>query len=206
MHTPEKEKMNDIQAVRRFIEQNGFALLASPTLDATHLPLQIAPEEGKLGTLYGHISRANIQSKFGDGDEVLAVFTGPHSYISPTWYDASPVAVPTWNYAAVHCLGHLKQLHEEETLRQVKQLIAQYEPRLLNDHERMPEHYIQGLLKGIIGFKIIISRIDAREKLGQHRNQADQAGVFRSLRMSNNSDATALANYMSERNVGTGED
>ncbi|MCW8109757.1 FMN-binding negative transcriptional regulator [Alteromonas ponticola] len=203
MHVPIKEKMDDRQAIQTFIHQYGFALIVSPTLEATHLPLQLKPDEGQHGVLYGHIARENAHSGFTEGDPILAVFTGPHSYISPTWY-ASPVAVPTWNYSAVHCHGVIKKLSPQETLTQVKQLIAQYEPSLLDDHERMPEKYQQGLLKGIIGFKIIIERIEAREKLGQHKKPADQAGVFAALSQSKHPDALALASYMHKRELGTG--
>ncbi len=204
MHVPAKESMSKVQAIHQFIHENGFALLVSPCLNATHLPLYLNPEEGKSGTLYGHIAKANSHSNFTDEEQVLAVFTGPHSYISPTWY-STPVAVPTWNYTAVHCQGVIEKLDETATLTQVRQLIAQYEPDLLEDHQRLPIAYQKRLLTGIIGFKIRITHIDAREKLGQHKNSQDQSGVVEGLQRSKHANAAALKNYMYRRNIGTGE-
>ncbi|NMH60028.1 FMN-binding negative transcriptional regulator [Alteromonas ponticola] len=205
MHVPIREKMADAHAIHQFIQQYGFATLVSPSLQATHLPLLLKPDQGDKGVLYGHIARDNPHSNFVDGERVLAIFSGPHSYISPTWY-ATPIAVPTWNYCAVHCYGVIRTLNRADTLSQVKQLITQYEPELVDDRERMPEGYQQQLLNGIIGFTITIDHIDAREKLGQHKHQADQAGVFSALKQSQRNDATVLAAYMARRNIGTGSE
>ncbi|WP_446469117.1 FMN-binding negative transcriptional regulator [Xenorhabdus stockiae] len=204
MYTPHKMQMQDREDITKFISTYSFGLLVSPSLTGTHLPLVLNPDEGEYGTLYGHISKANPHWKELENQPVLAVFTGPHAYISPTWYE-SEHAVPTWNYTAVHCYGVTKFLNGNETQSALEDLVNKYEPGLMNNTELMPEEYLNKQRQAIVGFKIIITKIDAKEKLGQHKNQGDQRGVFSSLKESKIPDNKELANYMKVRNVGTGE-
>lgn len=101
MYIPKNVALHDKQAIADLINHFGFGLLISPTLEATHLPLLYEAADDGQEYLYGHIAKANGHWQQLDGQQVLVVFSGPHSYISPTWYANSP-AVPTWNYAAVH--------------------------------------------------------------------------------------------------------
>ncbi|MCC8367452.1 FMN-binding negative transcriptional regulator [Xenorhabdus sp. PB61.4] len=204
MYTPHKMQMQDREDITKFISTYSFGLLVSPSLAGTHLPLVLNPDEGEYGTLYGHISKANPHWKELENQPVLAVFTGPHAYISPTWYE-SEHAVPTWNYTAVHCYGVTKFLNGNETQSALKDLVNKYEPGLMNNTELMPEEYLNKQRQAIVGFKITITKIDAKEKLGQHKNQGDQRGVFSALKESKMPDNKELANYMKIRNVGTGE-
>ncbi|WP_340611512.1 FMN-binding negative transcriptional regulator [Xenorhabdus bharatensis] len=204
MYTPHKMKMKDREDIAKFISNYSFGLLVSPSLAGTHLPLVLSPDEGEYGTLYGHISKANPHWKELENQPVLAVFTGPHAYISPTWYE-SEHAVPTWNYTAVHCYGVTKFLNSNETQSTLEELVNKYEPGLMNNTELMPEEYLNKQRQAIVGFKIIITEIHAKEKLGQHKNQGDQRGVFTALKESKMPDSKELANYMKKRNIGTGE-
>ncbi|WP_208612215.1 FMN-binding negative transcriptional regulator [Xenorhabdus beddingii] len=133
----------------------------------------------------------------------LVVFTGPHAYISPTWYESAH-AVPTWNYTAVHCYGVTKILSDEDTKLALEALVNQYEIGLIENTELMPEKFLSKQRQAIVGFKIIIDEIQAKEKLGQHKNQGDQNGVFTTLSESKRADNKALANYMKMRDIGTG--
>lgn len=90
------------------------------------------------------------------------VFSGAHAYISPTWYDAKP-AVPTWNYAAVHCYGVASLLSDTETQDMLDKLVTKYEPKLLQDKQIMPDEYQQKLRQAIVGFKIVIDEIQAKK-------------------------------------------
>lgn len=145
--------------------------------------------------LYGHFAKANSHWKEVEGERALAVFSGPHAYISPTWYDSKP-AVPTWNYAAVHCYGKVELLTEEDTAKSMDELVAKYEPNLNEEYEVMPREYKQKLARGVVGFKIILDKIQAKEKLGQHKKLEDQVGVFQALVNREYSDAKLLAGYM----------
>ena len=196
-------EMAGVEAIRTFISSYGFGTLVSAELTATHLPLIYEPNDGKHGCLYGHFARANLHSEEVVNQRVLVIFNGPHSYISPSWYSSKP-AVPTWNYAAVHCYGALELLSDEENERAMNQLVAKYEPELLDASEIMPLDYQSKLRQAVVGFKIIVDEIQAKEKLGQHRKLEDQKGVFSALNRSNHPDEAALSAYMKKRGLGIG--
>lgn len=205
MFIPQSMQMDGgSQQLASFIAQNGFALLVSSDLQATHLPLTYAVEEGPNGTLYGHMAKANPHWKSLEGERVLIVFSGPHSYVSPNFYANKP-AVPTWNYAAVHCYGKLELLTHDETLDSMNSLVSHYEPGLHSQSDIMPEDYKQKLSQGVVGFRVQLDEIQAKEKLGQHKPADDQKGVYEALSGSKHPDSLALANYMSERNKGMGK-
>ncbi|PHM54257.1 FMN-binding negative transcriptional regulator [Xenorhabdus hominickii] len=135
---------------------------------------------------------------------VLVVFTGSHTYISPTWYE-SIHAVPTWNYTAVHCYGVTKILNDDEIKLALAALMNQYETDLIKNTELMPEEYLSKLRQAIVEFKVIIDEIQAKEKLDQHKSVDDQNGVFTALSENKRADDKELANYMKVHNIGTGK-
>lgn len=96
---------------------------------------------------------------------MLAIFQGPHSYVSPTWYQTAP-AVPTWNYTSVHCYGNVSLLSVDELRIVMEALVHKFEPTLQAQKEIMPRAFIERKLKGIIGFKIEIKEFQVKEKLG----------------------------------------
>src|SRR4051812_14263478 len=126
MYAPKYSRQENPEELKRFIRENGFAILFSE-LDgkpwATHIPLILSKDATRLT---GHVSRANRQWKnFENGKEVLAVFSGPHAYISSSWYDHENV--PTWNYIAVHVTGNIRTIEGEALLDHLKELVDQYE-------------------------------------------------------------------------------
>lgn len=195
--------MCNLSEQQDFIEKFGFALMVSNDLQMTHVPLTLVKDEGKFGTLYGHIAKANPQWKVLDNTVVKAVFNGPHSYISPNWYASGP-GVPTWNYVAVHVTGKAKILDDVQTFEAVKALVNQYEPALLQNEMLMPADYQQKLAKAIIGFKIEIKQLEGVNKLGQHKSVADQQGTMKGLSKSTHSDASILLTYMRQTGLGVG--
>lgn len=201
MHTPNKWKMTP-DRVEQFIKTYSFALMVDSEFEATHLPLVYKPGEGEFGTLYGHVSRANRHGKTLQDTRVLVVFNGPRI---PTWYAEKP-AVSTWNYAAVHAKGTVEYLDDDNTLACLDELISQYEPSILNDTSLLPADYQAKLLRGIIGIKIKLDSIQAKEKLGQHKSAADQQGVVVGLKADKHPDAQSLVTYMLKIRVGIGND
>lgn len=189
--------------VASFIAQYSFATVISADLQATHIPLIYCPDQGEHGTLFGHVAKANKHWQQFDQQGVLAIFTGPHGYISPTWYQAVP-AVPTWNYAAVHCYGQASILPEQQLPWLLEQMMQQYQPDIMHNTELMPEAYVAKLQQAIVGFSIEVSEIQAKEKLGQHRKPADQELVYQTLKSNSSLDSQALANYMTIHQVGIG--
>ncbi|MGO1297240.1 MAG: FMN-binding negative transcriptional regulator [Vibrio sp.] len=203
MYIPANTRLDDRQAIAHIINEHGFGLLISSRLNATHLPMLYQTSKDGFGELYGHFAKANPHSRELDGERVLVIFNGPHAYISPAWYATQP-AVPTWNYVAVHCYGTVQLLEEPENSLALDQLIQRYEPELLADNDIMPNEFKTKLRSGIVGFKIVLDDIQAKEKLGQHRSEADQQGVYQALRHSDHDGAQALAAYMKQRELGTG--
>lgn len=204
MYIPEAMKMKDNDKIYQYLEQNGFAMLVSSSLAASHLPFLLVRDEGPQGRLYFHLAKANAQWRELEGQQVLVCFQGPHSYISPTWYQTEQ-AVPTWNYVAIHCYGMVVKLTDSELAAMMQKLVKHYEPELQNHPQLMPEAFWQRQLAGIVGFSLDISRLEAKEKLGQHRPVADQRGTLRGLQNSSHPDARALAEYMLKHAKGTGE-
>ena len=203
MYVPKNMEMTDAEAIAIFISKFGFGTLISPDLEATRLPLLYENAAGGKGYILGHMARANPQWKALSGKRVSVLFNGPHSYISPTWYVSEP-AVPTWNYAQVQCFGQFIELDAADTATAIRTLIETYEPEIVNDHDLMPTDYVNRLLKAVVGFKIHVDRIDAKEKLGQHRHVDDQINVFETLANSQNLESIQLARYMKSRGRGNG--
>ncbi|HUE75658.1 MAG TPA: FMN-binding negative transcriptional regulator, partial [Chloroflexota bacterium] len=145
------------EAIRQ-IELATLVTLGSGGLVATHLPVILDPSAGQFGTLYCHVARANPQWRDHATDtQALAIMLGPHTYISPRWYETKRETgrvVPTWNYLAVHVYGTLRTFDEPDRLRQhVEQLTDHHEanhpyPWQVSD---APTDFVEGLLKGIVG-------------------------------------------------------
>lgn len=187
MYLPSAFRQDDLAELHAQMQASPFALLTSAGaagVQASHLPLLLAPDEGEFGTLYGHFARANPHWRdLQGGAEALAVFSGPDAYISPSWYAAKAEhgkVVPTWNYVAVHARGPVELIKEPERLLQIVS-------RLSDQHERVrerpwavsdaPREYLDSMLRAIVGFALPIRRLEGKWKLGQNRSAADQAGV-----------------------------
>jgi transcriptional regulator len=184
MYVPKAFREDDPARLHGFLAAWSFALLVTDVdgvPGATHLPLVLDAGAGPHGTLIGHVARANPQWQTFDGTrQALAVFQGPHAYVSPTWYATAP-AVPTWNYAAVHAYGRPRVLEGAAATRDaVARLVAIHDPAWsLADQ---PEDFIAGMLRGIVAFAMPIERLEGKLKLSQNRPAADRPGIVRALR------------------------
>ena len=186
------------------IEQHDFGLLVShgaAGLVASHIPFLVERRDGELHLL-GHLARPNPQAGgLADGGEVLAVFSGPHAYISPSWYADGP-SVPTWNYVDVHAYGTVRLIEDADWLRRLlHHLSDRHEagnpaPWRMQD---LPEAYLEGMLKGIIGLDITVTRLDGKFKLSQNRPAVDRPRVIAALERRGDVDALAVAELMRER-------
>lgn len=153
-----------------------------PTAD--HVPLQY---DASAGVLRGHVARANPLWRLADGERVLAIFSGPQGYVSPSWYPGKAEhhkVVPTWNYAVVHAQGRLRAMDDANWLHAfVTGLTASQEgaramPWAVSD---APADYVQQMLRAIVGIEIAVDQLIGKFKLSQNRNEADRAGVARGL-------------------------
>ncbi len=186
------------------IERHDFGLLVShgsSGITASRVPF-LLERRGEALHLLGHLARPNPQNAdLAAGGEALAVFTGPHAYISPTWYANGP-AVPTWNYADVHAYGTVRLIERKDWLRDLlRRLSERHEagsPRPWRMDE-LPERYLDGMVKGIVGFEIAVQRLEGKFKLSQNRPAEDRPRVIAALEAQADPEATAVARLMSER-------
>jgi len=202
MYTPKFNQVSDREVLLEAMRNYSFAILIgsqnasteSGSLLATHLPL-VVKDEGAHGTVEGHFARANPHWKSLAGQEALVVFSGPHSYVSPSLY-TEPLSVPTWNYIAVHAYGTLSLVEDEpgkEAL--LAGLIDAHEPTYADRWRDMPEGFRHTMLAGIVGFRIPIARIEGKFKLSQNRAEGDRLNV-RKAHAAGDPDQQALAAWM----------
>ncbi len=205
MYLPKHFAETDLGRLHAAIETYSFATLISTAdgvVQASHLPLLLDRDEGPCGTLVGHMARANRQWREAAGEQVLAIFSGPHAYISPAWYDDAEV-VPTWNYVAVHAYGTLTPIEEtQELARIVARTVRHYEsgreqPWQLDERAE----YIGRLLPQIVGFRIPLDRLEGKWKLNQNHPPARRQKVAQALASSAREDDRAIAALMASANA-----
>jgi transcriptional regulator len=206
MYIPSANRIADKTRINSFIQSHGFATVVTHNegqLWASHLPVLLDEANEGHGILRSHMARANEQWRhFESGQEVLCIFHGPHSYISPSSY-VMQETVPTWNYAVVHVYGMARVVADEAVLRQiVTDTTAKYESHRPTPWKiTLPDAALAAMLNAIVGFTIQITRIEAKFKLGQNRSQADQSGMLRDLQASPNRGSQELASFISAQNV-----
>jgi transcriptional regulator len=179
--------------VAHFVTATSDGMIASP------IPMFVEPSEGPYGTLYGHVARANSQWKTAPIGEAVALFMGANAYITPSWYQTkreTGMVVPTWNYVAVHAYGTVEFFEDADRLLDVV-------TRLTNLHEGTraepwavtdaPESFIRSQLRGIVGLRMPIARLEGKRKMSQNRNEADRAGVAAGLAASDRPSDRAVA-------------
>lgn len=204
MYIPASFVESDTTTLHDFIDGHGFATLVSHQEGepfASHLPLLLDRKAGPKGMLVGHMARANPQWQQADGQPVLAIFHGPHAYISPSWYEDQNV-VPTWNYVAVHAVGTLRVVENRDRLREiVRKTVEFYEgPRAEPWSVEGPDpEFLDRLLQAIVGFEIPIDRLEGKWKLSQNHSAERQEKVIRQLRDSGGADETRIAELMTAR-------
>ena len=189
------------------VERHDFGLFVTQGeagMIASQVPFLVERRDGQI-YLQGHLARANPQC--GDLDaagEALAVFTGPHAYISPSWYAGGP-AVPTWNYATVHAYGACRAIDDADWLRRLLQRLSERHeareaaPWRMRD---LPEAYLAGMLNGIMGFEIAVARLEGKFKLSQNRPAGDRPRIAAALEARDDSDSQGVARLMREREPG----
>ncbi|MEO7975664.1 FMN-binding negative transcriptional regulator [Flavobacterium sp.] len=201
MYTPDIYKNEDPESIRIFLKENSFGILINQTngkLCATHIPIELEINSDGKEILQGHISRLNPQAEgFVENDQVLAIFSGPHSYISSSWYDHENV--PTWNYIAVHVYGRIKIINERNTTEQLKKLVDKYEANSENP-VRVEDLSAKTMrqVKGIFGFEIEIDEIQSTKKLSQSRDDHNYKNIISELKKTENPQSIAVAKEMSK--------
>ena len=192
MYVPAHFNEDRIPVLHDMMRATGLAALVSVTpggMLASHAPLMLDPDPAPYGTLIGHLAKANPHAgSVNSSVDTLVIFQGPDGYVTPSYYPTKQEhgkVVPTWNYAAVHAYGRLETFDDPVQLLEVV-------TRLTNRHESMraqpwavsdaPANFVQGMLRGIVGIRLPITRLEGKLKMSQNRPAADQTGVVTGLR------------------------
>jgi len=189
VYLPPAFRQDSVVVLHEAIRRAGLATLVTQAADgliASHVPFLLDPEPAPYGTLVGHLARPNPQAKGATGD-ALAIFLGPDAYITPSWYATkreTGKVVPTWNYVAIHAAGPIEFFNDSDRLLElVTRLTERHEgdraaPWAVSD---APAEFVQGMLRGIVGFSLRIARLEGKWKMSQNRPEADRAGVVAGL-------------------------
>lgn len=200
MYVPASFAETELTKLHDFIERHSFGILVSQVDGlpfATHLPFLLERTSGANGTLVGHMARANPHWRQMVGQTVLAIFHGPHAYISPTWYEAEQV-VPTWNYAAIHACGPVQTIEDEGSLLNIVQKsVSFYEQSMPRPWTFDGEAtFVRRLLAQIVGFRIEIDKIEGKWKLNQNHSAERRKNVVRALQERGDENDRAVAAMM----------
>ena len=189
----------DLAAIRKLIRDNPFAQLVTSGprgLEASHLPVLLL-EDGEDFVLAAHFAAGNPQcDAVGSKTEAMTIFSGPHAYISPSWYEAQP-SVPTWDFTAVHVYGRLEPLTDSATIADDLHGMAMADPGAFDVHA-LPAGYRDRMFAGIRAFRIRPSRIEAQWKMSQNRSASDRRRVISALQAMGDTNSAQVADIIAE--------
>lgn len=195
MYSPPYNRVEDRTELVAFLRANDFPVLVTGTggaLHASHLPVMVH-ERGDRIVLDMHMAKNNPQWREFFDDEVLVIFTGPHAYISPRWYEDRE-RVPTWNYTAVHAYGIPRVIEDRDSkYRNQRGLVARLDPEWLPKFDALSPAYVGKMLDGIVNFEIAVTRIETRWKLSQNRGRREMELIAAALDKSPDPMLQALA-------------
>lgn len=213
MYVPAHFKEDRIDVLHDAIRTYGFGTLVTAGdegLEASHLPLLLETAPAPFGTIMGHLARANPQwQRVKPGTEALAIFLGPNTYITPSWYPTkqqSGKVVPTWNYLAIHAYGTLSFFDDADELRaHVSKMTDTHEgprdaPWALSD---APASFVDQMLRAIIGFRLHITRLEGKWKMSQNRPAQDVSGVLDGLAREDGEGHREVADIVAKRQART---
>lgn len=209
LYNPPHFREQDRAVLDDHIRRTAFATLVTAGAEGpivSHLPMLLMPEPAPGGALIGHVARANPQWRQSDLDKpALAIFGGPHAYVSPGWYPGKREhgrVVPTWNYAVVHVTGRLVVLDDADAVLDIVR-------RLTDVHEASfatpwsvsdaPEEFVRAQLKGIVGLRLEIASVEGKMKLSQNRPASDREAVIAGLDERGDPASAAVSERMRDR-------
>ncbi len=200
MYIPSSFAVRDLATLHDFIERHSFGLLLSQVNGepfGTHIPFLVDRDRGEFGTLLGHVARANPHWRTLADQPGFAVFSGPHAYISPTWYQAEAV-VPTWNYTAVHAYGRITLVEDEATLIDLlTRTVAVYEQIMPAPWSFDPAaEYVGRMAAQIVGFRFEITKLEGKFKLNQNHPPERRERVIGELDTRGTENERAIADAM----------
>lgn len=199
MYIPKYFKVENVDEIWSFVQKNSFGTIVTTIKGkpiATHLPLGLSKKEGDY-YITGHMAYGNPQWRtFETCEDVLVMFQGPHAYISSSWYEEENI--PTWNYQAVHIYGKASILEKDELIKDLTIMLKKYEENRENPvlWDKLSPHLLDREMKGIVGFKIKVGKIQAANKLSQNRNETDYINIIDKLQNEENPNSKQTAEQM----------
>jgi transcriptional regulator len=198
-------KEEDPQKVIAFMRENPFVMLMasdkSGRVEFTQIPVLIEEKEGKV-YVTGHIARKSDHHQALVADpNALIVFTGPHTYVSGTWYTGNPEQASTWNYISVHARGMIKWMKDEELIELLKKLSLHFENNNTASttiYDNLPSSYKDKLVKAIVGFEIEVAELENVFKLSQNRDEKSYDNIITQLKKQEG-DGKIIGRLMEER-------
>jgi transcriptional regulator len=195
MYVPKHFAVDDLVAQHELIDACDFGVVVGNGADgffATHIPLMLKRDEGRLGTLYGHMARPNPHVNLF-GSEALVVFSGPHAYVSPAWYSDRTTNVPTWNYVAVHCYGTPLAVDADQ-LAHLSAMAEKYEASRANGWsvQELTPQLRETLPRGVVTFRMEIAKIEGKAKLSQNKPREERVRVIEGLKAAGEAKVAAL--------------
>jgi transcriptional regulator len=200
MHIPKLYLEENQEKIIEFIKGNGFPAVVShdgEKLVASHLPVEVIQNADSSLTILGHMNKANPQWKSFGEQEVLMIFQGAHTYISPRWYNH--VNVPTWNYVMVHVYGKVRMIEGEELYALLSDLVKKHEVDTEYRIEGLPQDFVLKEMKGVAGFEMQVTRIDAAYKLSQNRDDESYGNIVFELEKREDDDSRKVAEEMRKK-------
>jgi transcriptional regulator len=205
MYIPPAFRLDDVTNIHQAMREARSATLVTATgegLVGTALPMVLDESEGQNGTLYAHVARANSLWKLVPTCEAMAIFAGPEAYVTPSWYatkQETHKVVPTWNYVTVHAYGSVEFFDDTDRLLDVVTRLTDLHEQTRSERWAVtdaPTDYIKSQLRGIIGLRMPITRLDGKRKMSQNRNAADRAGVIEGLSRSDRPEDRKVASLI----------
>jgi len=201
LYVPEAFAVGERAVVERLAREFPFATIVTPAVPEpaiSHLPLLFVGGPGGEATLVGHMARANPHWRAASGVESIAIFHGPHTYVSPSWYAKPAQAVPTWSYATAHVHGTLEPVGDAgEAAAILDELVERFEGGRPEPWRfTMAEPGRSALVGAIVAFRMKVRRIELKLKLSQNRPVGDRARVAAALEREGRADGAAVAAWM----------
>lgn len=202
MYTPKHYKNPNIDQALEFMKCFNFGTIITSEADrpiATHLPFIISKRENQI-IITSHFAKANEQATLFETKNILTIFSEPHAYISPKFYDKKQ-NVPTWNYVSVHAYGTAKIIDEEkEVFHVLEQMINSFESDYLKQWHELPISYKSRMAKGITAFEITVNELQFKEKLSQNKTAVERKRIIDEFSESDSLNEKLIAKYMSKNN------
>lgn len=215
MYTPKHFEEPRIEVMHELMRARSLATVVtfgSGAIAANHLPLHLSTTPAPLGTLYGHVARANpVWRDLDPNVQALAIFEGPGAYVSPSWYETRKTtgrAVPTWNYVVAHARGFLRLVEDPAWLRAHLEALTRHQeseftrPWTMSD---APSDYIEGMMGAIVGIEIVVTRLEGKWKVSQNQPPENQRGVIAGLSKKGDEESLAIAALVKTRGAADAE-